>query len=137
MAYPTLRDRFESLKEVPEDINLVLARMHRRSNPRALLLLLLEHPEEAVLGTCTGGSESVQLAERVQWIESGVRVISWLQIQSAKHGINYLFATGNLPYGVWCSCPDWLGGGKRGNYRKGPTPVTAGLVDRRKEKSRI
>lgn len=96
----------------------------------------MSEPVVLTIGDCLGGSDVIRLSRRITWSAGeDSNEISWQQLKSAVIGVRYLLKASGLPYALWCSCPDFLGG-KKGNYRRTPTPVMLGLVDRRKKKGR-
>lgn len=128
-----LVDKFQPLTEAPPEVAALLDRTKRTSQARALLSLLIQSPAKLQIGTCQGGADVIKLQKRIFWLdrEPGA-FLRWSELLSAKNGVHYLLQSAGLEYGVWCSCPDWLGGRRRGNYRGGEVPVCLGLVDKRK-----
>ncbi len=143
MAHPPLNDKFEGVTvgEGSRLLHTLLGevRQQKRSSMRALLFILMVNPREVTLGMCTDGADVIRLLPSLTWCsEEGshevIREVTWGQLQSALNGVRRLLRIKELPYGLWCSCPDFLGGSRKGNYRMGPIPVKVGLVDRRREK---
>ncbi|MBI2055016.1 MAG: hypothetical protein HYT39_02875 [Candidatus Sungbacteria bacterium] len=128
-----LVNKFQPLTEAPPEVAALLDRTKSTSHARALLSLLIQSPAGIQIGTCTGGADVIKLQKCISWLgrEPGA-FLRWGELLSAKNGIRYLLQSAGLQYGIWCSCPDWLGGRRKGNYRGGEVPVSVGLVDKQK-----